>query len=505
MKTYGNAGAVVVAQGAVDLPTEPAARPAHWPKRPDRTAWTSPIAAPAPVDQQAAAQARATTAAAERAAVQAAAADTRAQHARLRRQQRQDAPARPVPAARPKPGPRKPAAPRQAPSGPVENHAAGRRPGVLDSDEVEQLVDAGLARMTPAVPLATPPAPQPKTPRRGPSARAEIARLYVDEGLDGQQIADRLGMPYGTVYSNLRAAGVQMRPGPKTPPRRTSKVDLDEATRLYAEGWTLTRLADRYGVTHVAVSHRLRKAGVPPRPTSTGAYAHAAAVERRQDAGPAVRALFEEGLTYSQIAVRLDMSQTAVKRVLADLGLKRRQRLDPVEIVRLYVEEGIGIERIARRLQTSQQGVRYQLLKHGVQLRAQNVRPRLADERPDLVERALVMLRAGAPVMVVAATLHVGATTVTRWRDAAGIPARPTGRRRTAEVPPDGVDQADKEPSPPPPPADERHTLLEVLLLERFGPTPFVRPVADPLPVTARRRRVLLEADERRTAEEATA
>lgn len=46
MKSYGTAGALVTARGAVDVPTTPLARPAHWPPRIDRNRETrSPVAA----------------------------------------------------------------------------------------------------------------------------------------------------------------------------------------------------------------------------------------------------------------------------------------------------------------------------------------------------------------------------------------------------------------------------------------------------------------------------
>lgn len=334
MKSEGNAGPAVAARGTVDLPTEPAARPAHWPTRPDRTAWTSPIRR-VPEDEQAAEAARAATAAAERAAAKATAAE------------------------------------------------------------------------------------------------------------DARQLA-----------------------------------------------------ALRNGVTHTAISQAFKAAGLSIAPrTSPAQQSHEAALARREQLLPEIRRLFDEGLTHAAMAAALDVSEPYLKRILADLGLRRRQRLDGDEIVRLYVEERLGIERIARQLRTAQQAIRYHLLKRGVPIRGRHDTKRLADERPDLHARALEMLRAGEPAMTVAAALHVGASTVARWRDAAGIAARASGHRRDAQAADDG------EPSP----AAARQALLDALLVERFGPRPprpqsrrppVARVAADPLPETARRRRALAEADD---------
>ena len=52
MKAYGNVITGTVGANGLDLPTQAAARPAHWPAKRDRTAWTSPIAracAPRPI------------------------------------------------------------------------------------------------------------------------------------------------------------------------------------------------------------------------------------------------------------------------------------------------------------------------------------------------------------------------------------------------------------------------------------------------------------------------
>lgn len=504
MKSEGSTGAAITARGSVDLPTEPTARPAHWPAKP-RTAWTSPIVLK-PADES--------TAAAERAAAQATAADERRRLAAIRKRPAKAAtpPVQARPAARTTPAAPKPRPPRQAAPKPAPKPAPppARRPGVLDPAEVEQLVEAGLARMTPAAPLDAQAVPRERAPRAVPAHRAEIVRLYTVELLDGRQISERLGMPYATVYSNLRAAGVQMRPPPRTPPRQPSRIDMDEARRLYAEGWTMTALGERYGVTHTRISQAFKAAGVETRPAvSSGAEAQKAAAQvRRADLAPQVRELFDAGVTYGQIAVRLDVSPTLVKRVITDLGLTRRQRLDGAEIVRLYVDERLGCETIAKRLGTVPQAVRYQLRKHGVQSRTLAETANRTDV--DTVIEALAQLRAGEPVMVVAAALGIGATTVARIRDAAGIPARPSGaRRRTRPGPADG-DEDEGEPSPAP---ASRRALLDALLVERYGPAParpasrrppMARVAADPLPDTTVRRRVLLEAAAGASAEEAS-
>ena len=49
-------------------------------------------------------------------------------------------------------------------------------------------------------------------------------------------------------------------------------LQLDEATRLYEQGWSLARLGDRFGVDAETVRRALRKAGIPLRARNGWAY-----------------------------------------------------------------------------------------------------------------------------------------------------------------------------------------------------------------------------------------
>lgn len=79
--------------------------------------------------------------------------------------------------------------------------------------------------------------------------RAEIVRLYVDEGLTAPQIVERIGCNRQTVYSHLNAAGIERRDDRKVlpgPPRRTHCVKRghemnDDNTRVAKDGSRLCR------------------------------------------------------------------------------------------------------------------------------------------------------------------------------------------------------------------------------------------------------------------------
>lgn len=87
---------------------------------------------------------------------------------------------------------------------------------------------------------------------------AEAARLY-EEGWTLTQLARRFGAASSTVASRLHGHGVRLRP--RGMRRRTSLDDTDRMVLAWlSEGCSLRSIARRLGVTHQAVSHRLRKA-----------------------------------------------------------------------------------------------------------------------------------------------------------------------------------------------------------------------------------------------------
>ena len=69
-----------------------------------------------------------------------------------------------------------------------------------------------------------------------------------------------------TVSAILERHGVQ---------RRYNLLETEavaEAARLYEAGWSLARLADRFGVTAKTVHNAFIKAGVPRRPLGTNQW-----------------------------------------------------------------------------------------------------------------------------------------------------------------------------------------------------------------------------------------
>lgn len=96
----------------------------------------------------------------------------------------------------------------------------------------------------------------------------ELARLYVDERIDHDDIARAYGVAPWTVRRRLRAAGIR-RPNGVPPGGDVPMPTADELRRHYdTEGQTLAQIAAHYGVPQPTVRRWLENAQIPRRARS---------------------------------------------------------------------------------------------------------------------------------------------------------------------------------------------------------------------------------------------
>lgn len=88
---------------------------------------------------------------------------------------------------------------------------------------------------------------------------------------------------------------------------------MDDAVRLYQEGFSFQEIAERFGVTSSAVNKAFRRRGIPSRSRSKLA-------EHRQEA---VR-LYREGLSHRELANRFDVSHSTLSRTFIRWGVSSR-------------------------------------------------------------------------------------------------------------------------------------------------------------------------------------
>lgn len=102
------------------------------------------------------------------------------------------------------------------------------------------------------------PAERARLPRAAPKQAVRDADLVAAyrSGVGSYRIAARYGLSPATVRSRLRAAGVRLRA-----PRSTQRgPTAAEVARMRATGLTVRELARHYGVSHVTILDRLKKA-----------------------------------------------------------------------------------------------------------------------------------------------------------------------------------------------------------------------------------------------------
>ena len=76
-------------------------------------------------------------------------------------------------------------------------------------------------------------------------------------GVGSWRLARKYGVSDSTVLARLKAAGVEIRTEPVEDPAQVATVQ--EMARLRDEGWTLSRIGERFGITRQTVAMRLRR------------------------------------------------------------------------------------------------------------------------------------------------------------------------------------------------------------------------------------------------------
>jgi biotin operon repressor len=144
-----------------------------------------------------------------------------------------------------------------------------------------------------------------------------LERLYYDEGLSRQKIADRLGCTEWMVRKQMERYGL-----PARRPWDYRRIDIPEdlLQRLYyEEGLSQAKIAKRIGCDERVIRDRMREFGMEPK--SPADYKWLNIPESL------LRKLYcQDGLSLAQIAEQLGCSQTVILRRLQAYGVDRRPR-----------------------------------------------------------------------------------------------------------------------------------------------------------------------------------
>jgi hypothetical protein len=148
-----------------------------------------------------------------------------------------------------------------------------------------------------------------------------LERLYYEEGLSRQKIADRLGCTEWIVRSQMERYGL-----PARRPWDYRRIDIPEGLlrRLYyEEGLSQVKIAERIGCDERVIRDRMREFGMEPKSPADYKWLHIPEA--------LVRKLYcQDGLSLTQIAEQSGCSGGVVLRRLQVYGIDRRpQRRAP--------------------------------------------------------------------------------------------------------------------------------------------------------------------------------
>jgi predicted HTH domain antitoxin len=187
------------------------------------------------------------------------------------------------------------------------------------------------------------------SPPGGPWRPAQLAHLYLCDGLSTYRIAELTGIDRQRVTRQLRRAGVALRPrgaGRLRPLRRRDPPGLAELIiDLYREGRVSSRqIAAVTGLPERTVRDRLRRYGVPAR--TRGRWNRE---DRRAIPAATLRSLYEQlGLTAAEVGATVGACSNIVLRSAHDLGMPVRiggsvqsPGPDEIELIDALYQDGL--------------------------------------------------------------------------------------------------------------------------------------------------------------------
>lgn len=117
---------------------------------------------------------------------------------------------------------------------------------------------------------------------------------------------------------------------PSTHPSNAPKINREEFRELYLEGWTITALAEKYGVRFTTASRARDRMGLPKKRTH----------ELPQERVEHFRRLLEEGWSYTEISRTEHVSRNTLARYFPGQGWDAQER-DSFHVALRHGREGL--------------------------------------------------------------------------------------------------------------------------------------------------------------------
>lgn len=187
-----------------------------------------------------------------------------------------------------------------------------------------------------------------------------IRRMYVEDGVSTNGIAEHFGVSQPTIFTHLAEIGVEIRRGGnrkgcKLPLRRT--IDERELRRLYVEElWPSNRLAEHFGCSSPTILARLRSLGIAVRHHNDTKRGEPARNRFTMD-GSAVRRFYagDPSRSIAEVSRQFSVSKQVIRRVLDEEGVSIKPLSQVIEGKRLgaanpnWRDDLTPAERLSRR------------------------------------------------------------------------------------------------------------------------------------------------------------
>lgn len=178
----------------------------------------------------------------------------------------------------------------------------------------------------------------------------EIVRLYTDEKMSSNKIAARLSVKIDEVFRTLKAFKIKRRSYSEY--FNTHEISSEHVSKMYQEeNLTLKQIADKIHISPSSVKKILLDFGIKMKPFES--Y-HFLSDELREK----VLLDYKKGDTFGKIAAKFGITDYKVRKILIAKGVsekefsERRQILskeDEEEMLRLYFEENISYSKLVKK------------------------------------------------------------------------------------------------------------------------------------------------------------
>jgi transposase len=200
--------------------------------------------------------------------------------------------------------------------------------------------------------------------------------LYIEQGMNIQEIAEKLDVSYATVQERMEEHGIPRRSRGKY--KRADLGGEEHLRELYIEQeMTSTEIGEDFGVSKKTVLNRMEEYGIQRRNSGESRKKNLGGEEH-------LRELYiKQEMSMPEIAEKFDVSASTVQERMDEYGIPRRYKngdettqlfIDPFELDDLYWSEGMTVKEVAEEMGVSKKLIQNRMDEYEIPTRANSVR-----------------------------------------------------------------------------------------------------------------------------------